>query len=82
MNEIQLEQKLLDQIKDIKDRYDELTVIYGSLTLQRKAMEEKIKETDVQYNLVRKDEIELLTDLQATHGEGMVNADAGVYIKR
>lgn len=67
--EQKIDQKYLDQIKQIQEKYNEISLAYGILYVQKKQIDEEISKVDKNYNDIRQQELNLLKELNEKYGE-------------
>lgn len=77
---IKLEQEELQQIAQIQQVSQNITMEYGNIELARKALHSRTERADEALEALRQNEKELAESLEAKYGRGSINLQEGTFI--
>ena len=70
----------LNQLKDLQIKIDELTLKFGQVYLAKKRLGEQEDSLDKELSKLKKQEIDLASNLTKKYGKGSLNIDSGEFI--
>ena len=76
---IKLEQEELQQIAQIQQVSQNITMEYGNIELAKKALQARVDRVDEALETLRFDERELMKSLEEKYGVGYVNLQEGTF---
>lgn len=76
---IKLEQEELQQIAQIQQVSQNITMEYGNIELSKKALQARVERADEALEALRENEQELAKALEEKYGQGSVNLQEGTF---
>lgn len=77
---IQLEQEELQQIAQIQQVSQNITMEYGNIELAKKAVAARTQRADEALEALRENEQELAKSLEEKYGQGSINLQEGTFV--